>query len=44
MLSVGDAIGRGDEPLFAERDDERTVYAMVARELTDTGQVSQDEL
>jgi alkylhydroperoxidase family enzyme len=33
------AIGRGDEPLFAERD-ERTVY-LVARELTDTGQVSQ---
>ena len=29
----------GDEPLFAERD-ERTVY-LVARELTDTGQVSQ---
>ena len=33
------AIGRGDEPVFAERD-ERTVYR-VARELADSGQVSQ---
>jgi 4-carboxymuconolactone decarboxylase len=35
-----DAIGRGEEPSFAA-DDERAVYA-VARQLTQTGQVSQD--
>jgi 4-carboxymuconolactone decarboxylase len=37
--AVVDAIGRGAEPPF-EADDERTVYA-VARQLADTGQVSQ---
>ena len=37
--TVVDAIGRGEEPQFAA-DDERTVYA-VARELANTGQVSQ---
>jgi 4-carboxymuconolactone decarboxylase len=37
--AVVDAIGRGEDPPFAA-DDERTVYA-VARELTDSGQVSQ---
>jgi 4-carboxymuconolactone decarboxylase len=38
--AVVDAIGRGEEPAF-EADDERTVYA-VARQLTETGRVSQD--
>ena len=38
--TVVDAIGRGDDPPFAS-DDERVVYA-VARELTVTGQLSQD--
>jgi 4-carboxymuconolactone decarboxylase len=37
--AVVDAIGRGEKPPF-ESDDERAVYA-VARELADTGQVSQ---
>ncbi|HUC21490.1 MAG TPA: hypothetical protein VMA73_02175 [Streptosporangiaceae bacterium] len=38
--AVVDAIGRGDNPTFTA-DDERIVYA-VARELTLTGQVSQE--
>jgi 4-carboxymuconolactone decarboxylase len=38
--AVVDAIGRGEEPSFAA-DDERAVYA-IARQLTQTGRVSQD--
>ena len=38
--AVVDAIGRGEEPSFPA-DDERAVYS-VARELTQTGRVSQD--
>src|SRR5271166_225497 len=38
--AVVDAIGRGDEPAF-EADDERIVFS-VARQLTDTGRLSQD--
>lgn len=38
--TVVDAIGRGGEPPF-EADDERVIYA-AARQLTDTGQLSQD--
>jgi 4-carboxymuconolactone decarboxylase len=38
--AVVDAIGRGEDPSF-QADDERTVYAL-ARELSETGRVSQD--
>jgi 4-carboxymuconolactone decarboxylase len=38
--TVVDAIGNGEDPEF-EADDERTVYA-VARQLTETGQLSDD--
>ena len=38
--AIVDAIGRGEDPPF-EADDERAVYA-VARQLTETGKLSQD--